>query len=209
VLKLENLSYEREDKALFSNLTLKISLGTFVNVVGPNGAGKTSLLKVLAGLWQPTTGSLEWDKKSLPLEAPLFWAELLYIGHQSQLQPTLTPLQNLKWWITINSLERPTIEEIEAALVHVGLKAFLHLPCEMLSRGQRQRVLLARLWVSPPLCWILDEPFTALDEAGILAVKHRFEEHLLQSGIIIVATHQPLRISAEKSFNIALQSTVC
>lgn len=207
MLKLENLGYERENKTLFSNLTSEIPLGAFVNVVGQNGAGKTSLLKVLAGLWQPTTGSLVWDNKSLPLAAPLFWAELLYIGHESQLQPTLTPLQNLKGWIALNSLEGSAIKDIEAALVQVGLKAFMHLPAEILSRGQRQRVLLARLWVNPPRCWILDEPFTALDEAGILAVKHRFEEHLLQDGIIIVATHQPLQISAETTRHIELHST--
>jgi heme exporter protein A len=203
VLKLKGLSCERDNNTLFSNLTLDIHPGTFVNVIGQNGAGKTSLLKVLSGLWQPTTGCLSWCGQLLPGAAPFFWAALLYIGHESQLQPTLTPLQNLKGWLSLGGVTTTT-SDIEKALAEVGLESSMHVPCEVLSRGQRQRVLLARLWIYPPVCWILDEPFTALDTDGILLLHKRFETHLSQGGIIITATHQTLTLHSETFLKISL-----
>lgn len=204
MLKLTSLSCERDNNILFSNLTLDIYPGTFVNVIGQNGAGKTSLLKVLSGLWQPTAGYLSWCGQLLPKGAPFFWAALLYIGHESQLQPTLTPLQNLKGWISLSGITTATISDIEQALVEVGLGSLMHVPCEILSRGQRQRVLLARLWIYPPKCWVLDEPFTALDPEGVLLLRKRFETHLSQDGIIIAATHQALTLHTETFLKISL-----
>ncbi len=204
MLGLNKLGCERDNKELFSNLTLDIYPGTLVNVIGRNGAGKTSLLKVLSGLWNPTAGNLSWCGEPLSRATPSFWASLLYIGHESQLQPTLSPLQNLKGTLSLSGLKEWTVADIENALEQVALRKFMEIPCERLSRGQRQRVLLSRLWIKPPQCWILDEPFAALDVDGIGLLNQRFETHVLSGGIIIAATHEALSLKIKQFITIPL-----
>jgi len=174
---------------LFSDLTFQVEPGMMLLVSGVNGIGKSTLLKILTGLWEASSGTVTWDGTVVKPGDPFFLSQLLYIGHKIGIQPILTPLENLKWLLRIHSIFAISEAEIKFALQTIGLKGFEDIPCEQLSKGQQYRVALARLWIKPPRYWILDEPLTALDESGRELLMDRFFEHLKQQGYLVMTSH--------------------
>lgn len=207
MLKVNTLSCARDEQELFSNLTFEVMPGSGLVVSGSNGVGKSSLLKILTGLCLPSAGSFSWKGQNFRSGDPFFLSELLYIGHKIGIQSALTPLQNLKWLMGIAS--KSAVPDVGLALEAVGLQGFEAVPCEVLSKGQCQRVALARLWLDPPICWILDEPFTALDEMGERLLHDRFLMHLKRGGILIVATHHKLALDPFHWQEIRLGEALC
>lgn len=207
MLKVNILCCEWNNQKLFSNLTFEVNPGSALVVSGTNGVGKSSLLKILTGLYLPSEGSIFWRGQNFQAGAPFFLSELLYIGHKIGIQPALTPLQNLKWLMGITG--KFAKADIGLALQSVGLQGFEAVPCEVLSKGQCQRVALARLWLDPPICWILDEPFTALDEMGVRLLHDQFLVHLKRGGILVVATHHKFALDPFSWQEIRLGEALC
>lgn len=193
MLKANAIGCERENRSLFSNLTFELEPGTLLAVTGNNGAGKSSLLRILSGLVWPTSGSVSWQGQVIK-PGSSFFSSHLYIGHKIGIQPTLTPLENLQWLLGINDTAKSPLSssQMRSALNTVGLAGFEDYPCENLSLGQRQRVALARLWLNAPTCWILDEPFTGLDDKGREVLQNRIREHVQIGGIVVLASHVAL-----------------
>jgi heme exporter protein A len=187
VFSATQLTCVRQDRILFEALDLQLAAGELLQIGGKNGAGKTSLLRILAGLTQPDEGSLSWQGK--PLHDSDFSQQLCYIGHLSGVQPQLTALENLAFWRAAFQLK--TADDFQL-LALLGLAGLEDIPCQMLSAGQQRRVSLARLWLTSASLWILDEPFTALDQSAIAVLQQQFRQHLEQGGSIILTTHQPL-----------------
>ena len=77
-------------------------------------------------------------------------------------------------------------------LAKIGLVGLEDVPVRSLSAGQQRRVALLRLWLNDAKLWILDEPFTALDKAGVAFLQDRFVSHLDNGGAILLTTHQDL-----------------
>ena len=154
LLSARGLGLERGGRLLFSELDFDLFPGQLVQIEGANGAGKTSLLRILAGLSRyGFEGSV-----SRP-------AELLFLGHHSAVKGLLTPRENLAWHV--DGLNSPDDAAIDQALELVGLYGYEDVPSHSLSAGQHRRVNLARLYLSRVKLWILDEPFTAIDKAGV------------------------------------------
>jgi len=211
VLKANALGCDRGNRELFSKLTFELRPGSALKISGPNGAGKSSLLKILAGLWQPSVGSVTWRGQPLVSGDPVFLTQLFYLGHQPGIEPLLTPIENCQWQLGIGSasaIDQRT-DKICAALQALGLQAFANIPCERLSKGQCQRLALARLWIQPPLLWILDEPYTGLDEIGRDLLCKRVLEHVQQGGIVVMATHQQFDDGAILWQQIRLETVPC
>lgn len=180
MLSVTRLSSERNDRILFSDLNFTIKPGHGLHVVGPNGAGKTTLLRIVSGLLPATEGTIQKQ------------GDLLYIGHQPGLKAHLSPLENLKFMLALTNLQAKM--SIEQALNQLGLKGLEHVPTHTLSAGQQRRVSLARLLLVPAKLWILDEPFTSLDRTGIKFIEQLLIEHLRQQGLLLLTSHQPLKV---------------
>lgn len=201
-LALKQLACERDERVLFAGLDWCFSSGELVQILGPNGAGKTTLLRILAGLSQDFWGDIHWQGESVLKDRWEFANQLLYIGHQTGVKRMLTPLENLRWLASNTGIPATgsidTIELSEAALVDalasVNLSGFEHTPCYKLSAGQNRRVALARLYLSKAAVWILDEPFTALDKAGIQKLEQRLQQHVEQGGLVLLTSHQDLQL---------------
>jgi len=204
MLEARDLAATRGDRALFNNVAFALAPGALLRVTGANGRGKTTLLRALCGLLQPAAGEVRWKGESIRALREEYWAELLYIGHANALKDDLTPEENLTIASGIaGSLVAP--ERARAALARFGLAGREALPVRALSQGQRRRAALARLAVSDsrPL-WILDEPFAALDAAGIEQVQSLAGEHLARGGLVVLTTHQAARIAAPSVTDIDL-----
>ncbi|KKO47871.1 cytochrome C biogenesis protein CcmA [Arsukibacterium sp. MJ3] len=191
LLQGTDLSCIRQDRLLFADLSLQLYPGQLLHVMGKNGAGKSSLLRILAGLAQPDDGQLYYQAKLLQHSLPVYCGNLCYIGHHSGIHEQLTALENLAFWRAASGLK---LADDWAVLAQLGLAGLEDVPCRMLSAGQQRRVSLARLWLTPAQIWILDEPFTALDQSAIALLQQQMLHHLSNNGAIILTTHQRLTL---------------
>jgi len=184
------LSGERDWRLLFERLDLQIVKGEMLQIAGPNGSGKTSLLRLLSGLMQPTAGEVLLQGKTLESQRGELARNLLWIGHAAGIKGLLSAEENLTW---LCALHQPASRDaIWQALDAVGLRGFEDVPCHTLSAGQQRRVGLARLYLSPPPLWILDEPFTALDKGGVAQLERHLATHCEQGGMVVLTTHHSL-----------------
>ena len=188
-MRLELLSLTKAYPGCIANdaVSLQVAPGEIHALLGENGAGKSSLLRLLAGLAQPDDGEVLWQNN--PLDDSEFSQNLCFIGHLSGIQPQLTALENLEFWQAAFGLVPTDGYQVLATL---GLAGLEDIPCQLLSAGQQRRVSLARLWLTKRPLWILDEPFTALDQSAIAMLQQFFLQHLTCGGAIILTTHQPL-----------------
>lgn len=188
MLNIKNIACLRDERTLFSALSFSVLPGEMIQIAGQNGAGKTSLLQLIAGLSTPSEGQISWQGKPLSRMRDEWHRELLWLGHQTGIKGALTPDENLRFYHP-----QTTQHARWQALAQVDLVGFEDVATAQLSAGQQRRVALARLWLSPASYWILDEPFTALDADGVIALTARLEQHVAQGGAVILTTHQPLR----------------
>lgn len=190
LLSAQQLSCIRQERVLFEQLNLSISAGQLVHIAGKNGAGKSSLLRILAALSEPDDGELSFCQKPLSAVKADFAASLCFIGHHSGIHEQLTARENIRFWYAATEAET-AVDEYDL-LGKLGLAGLEDVPCRMLSAGQQRRVSLARLWFCQRQLWILDEPFTALDQSAIAMLQQHFLQHLELGGAIVLTTHQPL-----------------
>ena len=189
-LHATDLACDRDGRLLFEHLQVQVAAGDMLQVCGPNGCGKTSLLRLLAGLMQPTAGVVRLNGKPLNEQRSELARNLIWIGHAAGIKDVLTAEENLSW---LSALHHPASREaIWQALAAVGLKGFEDVPCHTLSAGQQRRVALARLYLPGPPLWILDEPFTALDKQGVAQLEAHLAQHCEQGGLVVLTTHHTL-----------------
>jgi len=186
MLRVNKLTCERERRLLFEDVSFTVEPGELLRVEGGNGAGKTTLLRILCGLYEDFEGEVEWETEQYPL----------YIGHKPGVKDQLTALENLAWLSRLGG-EEPSRDALWFALEQVSLQGFEEVFCGSMSEGQRKRVNLARLFLSPPHILILDEPFSAIDIAGVERLEDTMSEHLKAGGVIILTSHQAVSFKAD------------
>ncbi|MBX3619245.1 MAG: cytochrome c biogenesis heme-transporting ATPase CcmA [Rhizobacter sp.] len=183
LLAAAGLACRRGDRVLFKGLDLPVQRGQIVWLRGANGRGKTSLLRLLAGLSTPEAGRIERH------------GELLYVAHANALKEDLTVLESLRFLARLHGRR-----DGEAALVEAlrlfGMASRRDAPVRTLSQGQRRRVTLARLALTPsPAVWVLDEPFDALDVEGIATLNGLLTRHAQAGGSVVLTSHQALTLA--------------
>lgn len=202
LLSARQLSCVRQDRVLFEQLDLQLHAGEVLQIAGKNGAGKSSLLRILAGLSEPDDGEICYLQQPLAQSADDYADNLCFIGHLAGVQPQLTALENLAFWRACFSL-KPFDDW--ALLAMLGLAGLEDIPCQQLSAGQQRRVSLARLWLTSAQIWILDEPFTALDQSAIAALTVRISEHCTLGGAVLLTSHQPVEVPAHTVRQLLLE----
>jgi heme exporter protein A len=187
----------RGGRRVFAGVSFRIDSGQLLAVAGPNGAGKSSLLRIVAGLLEPESGSVTVTGRG---EGDDAFAH--YLGHADALKAPLTVRETLSFWTTIYEARRVGDTAIEEAADEVGLLHALDLPVGVLSAGQRRRVSLARLSLSSRPLWLLDEPAASLDSEGETVLGRLMRDHLERGGLIIAAIHKELPIAASNVLDL-------
>lgn len=196
ILAAENLACQRAGRLVFRGVSLQLDSGGAVLITGRNGAGKSSLLRLLAGLLSPLTGTVQTHE--MPQDDRRLFG---YVGHQDAVKPTLTALENLAFWAALAD-RREAHSRAQLALEAFDIERLADLPGRILSAGQKRRLSLGRLLVAPARIWLLDEPSVALDQDGVLRLETEIGRHQLAGGAVIVATHQPLAIAGAVTLSL-------
>jgi heme exporter protein A len=164
-------------------------------VVGANGIGKTSLLRMLCGLAPVEFGEILWNGRPIRSQRTAFQRDLCYLGHLNALQESMTVHENLSFAAALGGFI-PHVGQIPAILRRFGVAGRGEHIVRHLSQGQKRRVALSRLALSPAPLWVLDEPFVAMDEAGIRMLTELIAQHLEEGGMTVLTSHQPVEIGA-------------
>lgn len=187
-LLAEAISCARGGRILFRDLTFALEPGQAGLLTGPNGVGKSSLLRLLAGLLQPSAGSCATPGAKALCDDRLALDEHLPFE------------QALRFWA---SLDGKAPADVAAAMTRAGLDHLAEVPIRYFSTGQRQRARLARTYLSGAGLWLLDEPANGLDSDSVTQLGIALQKHLDDGGIILAASHIPLPIAFD--FTLALQ----
>jgi len=188
LLTVEGLECRRGERTLFSGLDFRLEPGAIVWLRGANGQGKTTLLRTLAGLAAPSAGTVSWR------DAPAIEPRPLYLAHANALKEDLTAAESLRFLLHLGG-SRVASADVDAALERFGLASRANAFVRTLSQGQRRRVALARLAAERELRpWLLDEPFDALDAAGVEVLAGLIVGHARRGGSIVLTSHQALPI---------------
>jgi len=194
LLTASELGCIRGSRHIFTNINWQLAAGEALALVGPNGSGKSSLLRLVAGLLQPSVGRIELaggtPERTIAEQAH-------YLGHLDALKPSLTASENLHFWASYlgGGTQAP-------ALAAVGLGGLADLPAAYLSAGQRRRLSIARLIAIKRPIWLLDGPTSALDAAAQAYLAGCMGQHLAGGGLIVAAAHGPIGLAAAKELRL-------
>ena len=146
------------------DFTLDVRQNSFVSLLGPSGCGKSTVLRMIAGLGEPSAGGIDWplstyDASGKPVR------DLGFVFQEPTLMPWATALRNVMLPLTLARVARSDAEsQAREALAQVGLSGFESAYPRELSGGMKMRVSIARAIVTRPRILLMDEPFAALDE---------------------------------------------
>lgn len=190
-LEVIDLECVRGEQVLFEGLDFSVRAGEAGLVEGANGSGKTTLLRTVCGLLRPEAGEIRWRGAAIDADRLAFQAQLHYLGHATGIKEELSARQNLAAHTALRGDAR---EALVPALARVGLAPFADAAVRTFSAGQRRRLALARMLCTPAPLWVLDEPFTALDRAGVALVQELIEEHCAAGGVALLSSHQQVQL---------------
>ncbi|MDB5491305.1 MAG: transporter involved in cytochrome c biosis, CcmB subunit [Micavibrio sp.] len=175
ILSAHAITCQRGQTIVLRDVSFTLQNGEVMAVTGSNGSGKSTILRACAGLNDPVAGAIETI------------AARRWIGTHAPLKPTLTVSQNLAFWLALQGgTEQDTITR---ALHKFEIAHLAGRLVSTLSSGQKQRVSLARLFLSDEKLWLLDEPESALDTDGRDLMRRALSEHCGDGGAALIATH--------------------
>ena len=192
-LSFSKLGCTKGGRQLFSNVDCELQSGQWLYVTGANGVGKTSLLRMVCGLATVDEGSILWNAIPIQKQPELYRQDLCYLGHLNALQESMTVDENLLFSSALGGLA-PSPVQRQQVLTRFGLRGRGQQLVRHLSQGQKRRVALSRLALSPARLWVLDEPYVAMDEAGIQMLADLIAQHLAQGGLTVLTSHQRVPI---------------
>jgi NitT/TauT family transport system ATP-binding protein len=161
ILQLNDLSLTYDGKVeILNNISLNMKEGEFISIIGPSGCGKSSLLNVIAGFIQPTSGAAIASGKIITRPGP----DRAVVFQDLALFPWLNVIENVAFGLKIQGVSKSErVERSLEAIELVGLKGYEKTTISDLSGGMKQRVAIARTIVTKPGILLMDEPFSALD----------------------------------------------
>lgn len=183
-----------------NGVNVRFKSGTLTSVEGPNGSGKSTLLSVLGLLTRPTSGQICFGSYDLAHGAQLR-GRVGMLAHAAMVYPDLTGLENLELFAQLYGV--PFREQrIKEMRDRFELTDWSERPARTYSRGQLQRLALARALLHAPRLLLLDEPSTGLDQAAVEHLVTALAEERQRGAIIVMATHD--RALADRSSNCRL-----
>jgi heme exporter protein A len=197
ILKVTNLNCHRSGETVLQDLNFELEAGKNVEIIGSNGSGKTTLLRLLLGFINDYEGEMYWNDSEVPSKLKEKDIHSFYQGHQIGIKPLLTVYENLKFSSSgFNSTE----EEIISVANKVGIRNFLNRQGASLSAGQKKRIAIGRWLLKDFNLYLIDEPFTALDDEGIALIKDVVTDLNNKGASFLITGHRPSELISNKIY---------
>ena len=187
-LEVKGLKKSFDLKPILRGVDLFLDQSECMALLGANGAGKTTLLRILAGLVKPSAGCVCVGGLDIERDAQQLRRVVGFVAHQPYLYDELTALENLLFFGRMYTVKQAR-ERASELLQRVGLAKRAGERVAALSRGQVQRLALARALLHSPRLLLLDEPDTGLDEQGNELLEALLHEHVERGGTTLFTTH--------------------
>lgn len=194
LLKLENITIERGGHTILAGVNLTLEPGDYTCIYGRSGTGKTSLLRVIALLYQPTTGKIiiqgrDYTRANQKTRAQLRNRVIGYIPQHDNLIPQLTIRENILLPLTINHTPpQQAHERLQTITRALEIQDLLDRYPHQLSGGQRRRAIIARALIKNPKIILADEPLAGLDDQLITKTLQILKQHASNGAAVIHAT---------------------
>lgn len=189
-IKLSDITMKFGDIVAVRAIDLDVRTGEYVTILGPSGCGKTTLIKVIAGMWQPTDGRVYVDDKDIT-DIPIEDRDIGYVFQNIALFPHMNIRDNTEYGLRVRDTpeeERPGVSNMYLELVNMLDRAGMF-PDE-LSGGEQQKVALARALSSGSKILMLDEPMSALDARVRMDLRYDIRRLVKKLGITVLhVTH--------------------
>ena len=190
IIEVERISKVFNGRTIFKNLSYRFAPGKSYVIAGANGSGKSTVLRILAGLIQPSAGVITMEVEGKLLQHPHERGQYLgYISPDLNLYNQLSAFENLYFFASLKGME-PSRDSILALLTEVQLKGYAEQSVASFSTGMKQRLKLAYALLHQPAMLLLDEPATNLDQQGKELVE-KIIYRQRDKGIVIMASNEP------------------
>lgn len=195
MLSFEQLHYNINGKTLINNLSITLLPSSITYIRGANGSGKTSLLKMIAGIQEPSAGKILWQKTDInDLPKPY----CLYMGHKTGLKLELTVFENLQFWALVYN----SPEILDAAIHYFHLEPILGQKCYKLSAGTQKWVALSKLLSCHSKLWLLDEIEQTLDKERKNLINNLIASKAAGGGVAVIASHEEYGLPASQTIDL-------
>ena len=182
-VQLENLTKQWDDVISVDAINLEIKDGEFVALLGPSGCGKTTTLLMVAGIYQPTWGTIRFDSQVVN-HLPPKDRNIGMVFQSYALYPHMTVAQNIGYPLKLKKTPKAEINQsVLQAADKMGIGDLLHRKPFQLSGGQQQRVALGRALVKEPALLLFDEPLSNLDARLRLSMRREIKRLQVELGI--------------------------
>jgi ABC-type multidrug transport system ATPase subunit len=184
--------------AALREVSVDFDFGKACAIFGDNGAGKSTMLRAIAGLARPTSGTV-----SFPSITGDPRPSIGYMAHASMLYEEMTGLENMRYFARLYGItDEPLLRD---AILKVGLDPDLQRYVGQYSQGMRQRISLARVIVHRPRILLLDEPFSNVDVHSAAQMANLLADMRDEGAAILIITHQPAAVERIADESILMQ----
>lgn len=220
IVRLDNVSKVFSNGTIaLQNMSLDVHKGEFISLLGPSGCGKSTVLRIIASLGDPSSGTIDWPNEAHN-PADKSFSDISFVFQEPTLMPWATVFNNVWLPLRLKGLSKKSAAgDVMDALSMVGLDKFADAYPRELSGGMKMRVSIARALVTRPKLLLMDEPFAALDEITrfklnndllhlwerfgwtVIFVTHSVFESVYLSNRIVVMAARPGRVVNDMAVN--------